>query len=546
VNVSRHASDAKTLVWGGIVAGVLLRLVNFAQQRPLWFDEISLALNIGSRSAAEMLQPLDFAQGGPPLYLLITKLSTSALGFGPLALRLPALVAGLAVLALVPVITRRIADDRATVVATWLTALSPVLLYYSNETKQYALDALVGALLLLLAIRVVNGTSTTRDRSLLTALGVAGPWISLPSVFSLGAIGLVLLVDVIRKQSPSPRWVFGSGFAWVGSLALAYLVSYRTFADDPLRGYWDNLYLTADAAVVVKRLPAVLGGLPSATFFERDFFALLPGPLRLMAIALAMLLVAIAAWRLLRGGSGRILALLLGPLALAFLAYLVRQYPFTARVLCFAAPGFVVLVAMGMVSVTRHLRPVLVAAAVAAFLVPAAYYSAMEMRDPGHSQTYARPAIDSVGTRRLASEPIYVSSDAIPVWLYYTTDWSNPDLARIRNGARVYLSGVTGQRPAGEPVILHYNRTPYNEVYGGYSGAAREVIQVQATPVLPGWGDSEMNRLKSATQSCAWVFYMNFSVPEFEAFKSGLSNAHGTIREVLFTRKIAIRHVCFA
>src|SRR4029453_15341079 len=102
----------------------------------------------------DVLSPLHLGQAAPPGYLFLVQLTTSLLGISEPALRLPALVAGILMLPLAWLAARRVLPHRAALLALALLALSPLLIYYSNEVKPYAFDGMVAALLVYLALRV--------------------------------------------------------------------------------------------------------------------------------------------------------------------------------------------------------------------------------------------------------------------------------------------------------------------------------------------------------------------------------------------------------
>jgi hypothetical protein len=64
---------ARWLTVAILAAGVVLSLAQFLFNRSLWWDEAAMALNIIHRSSAELLQPLDYAQSAPVLFLQILK-----------------------------------------------------------------------------------------------------------------------------------------------------------------------------------------------------------------------------------------------------------------------------------------------------------------------------------------------------------------------------------------------------------------------------------------------------------------------------------------
>lgn len=83
---------------GAVITGVLI-LIYFIQYlicRSMMLDESMLAFNIIRRGPLELLEPLDMAQGAPPLFLLLTDFLSQAFGHGEYVLRLIPLLSGCA------------------------------------------------------------------------------------------------------------------------------------------------------------------------------------------------------------------------------------------------------------------------------------------------------------------------------------------------------------------------------------------------------------------------------------------------------------------
>src|SRR5262245_60322507 len=73
---------------GFVVLGVLLRVVRYLLNYPLWCDESMLAANFLDRGYVDLFRPLDFRQVAPLLFLLIELSAVKLLGFSELTLRL--------------------------------------------------------------------------------------------------------------------------------------------------------------------------------------------------------------------------------------------------------------------------------------------------------------------------------------------------------------------------------------------------------------------------------------------------------------------------
>ena len=193
--------ESTRMIWFALGLGVILRLVQYLRNRSLWLDEAQLALNITHRSYAGLLRPLDYHQGAPVGFLLLEKMAIRSLGGSEYALRLLPLVAGLVSLFLFYKMAKESIRPGAVPIAVGLFVISPSLIYYSSEVKQYSTD--VACALVIYSIALVGRPSewSTYRITALGLVGAAATWISHPSVFVLAGIGATAAaVFLVRKQ----------------------------------------------------------------------------------------------------------------------------------------------------------------------------------------------------------------------------------------------------------------------------------------------------------------------------------------------------------
>ncbi len=192
-----------------IASGLLLWGINLLYGRPLFIDEANVARNLFDRGFGGLFLPLAYEQYAPPLYLVLTKVMAEAFGYGELSLRLPAFLGGLvAVYGLVRA-GEHLQLGYWGLLPLALLFVNPTVLRYVTEVKPYGMDLGVAAGLIALHLR-------TRPPVLgsWAIIGVVCPWLSLPSVFVLAAIGL----DGLRNRW---QWLWPIG-AWLVSFALLY------------------------------------------------------------------------------------------------------------------------------------------------------------------------------------------------------------------------------------------------------------------------------------------------------------------------------------
>jgi 4-amino-4-deoxy-L-arabinose transferase-like glycosyltransferase len=199
-----------------------------------------LALNITGRSFSGLLGTLDFDQVAPVGFLLLQKGVATLFGGTDFVLRLVPLVAGLASVPLMFHVVRAYGGRLSAFVALALFALSPRLVYYSSELKQYSTDVLVALTLLLLASKLLADKTGPRSFLALGVVASLAPWISHPSVFVAAAVLLTVSVAlVLRRDARRLRWAAWAAAVCAASLGVCYVVSLRHLGANPdLADYW--------------------------------------------------------------------------------------------------------------------------------------------------------------------------------------------------------------------------------------------------------------------------------------------------------------------
>lgn len=228
-----------------VCIGWLLRGRQYLFNRSLWLDEAYLAVNFLDRDLAQLLfEPLSNGQAAPLGFLALTKVLTTVLGVEDWVLRLQPLAAGLLTLLAAWGLARSTLSHRAAQ-ATFvgLLALSPVLVYYSSEFKQYHNDVLATVALLWLAARF-DLQHWSRDALILAVAGAVAIWLSHPSLFVLAGVGLVLWIEAIRQRQRA-AWlaVSGMGLVWMLAFALHHTLAMKTLAGNQhLLDFWKFAY----------------------------------------------------------------------------------------------------------------------------------------------------------------------------------------------------------------------------------------------------------------------------------------------------------------
>lgn len=179
---------------------LILRLIFFNQS--LWLDEASEALALMGKSGP--LFSYILADYQPPLYHGIAYVLTHLFGYSEFVLRLPSLISGVLVVYFVVKIGELIANYKIGVIAGILAATNPLLIYYSQEGRTYAMTTffVTASFYYLLQLLKVKSSKYSILYTLYTILFL---WTSYLSWLLLLAQGLYVLwrkrYDILLLQS---------------------------------------------------------------------------------------------------------------------------------------------------------------------------------------------------------------------------------------------------------------------------------------------------------------------------------------------------------
>lgn len=423
-----------TLV-GLVLLGIGLRGVALASDRNLWIDESMLALNLIDRAPARLLEPLDWNQGAPVGFLLLTKAVITQVGTTEFGLRLlPFLGSALGAIGFAWLAVRLLPRPAAALAAA-LFAVSPYLISYAAECKQYATDAALGVGLFAAAAGLLQGAKGFRRWAVLALAGSVAVWLSHPAAFVLGGIGTALLAEAMLKKDRSRLLAAGGTVAcWLASFAACYLLSLRHLGNNQyLLEYWDGHFLP---------LPPKSAG--DFAWLLDHFFApfAYPGGLggtEIRAGGIAAVLFLVGLWGLARERWPVAVALVL-PGCFALLASGLHKYPFAGRLLLFLVPLMVLVVARGAWAVVSGLRsagqPVAAFVLLGVLLAAPTLETYQELRRPMRYEQLD-PVLAGVRQQWRPGDRMYVYYGAVPAFTFYTRDTPFPaDAATLGTEAR--------------------------------------------------------------------------------------------------------------
>jgi len=179
----------------------------------LWHDEIySLATaRLGWR---ELLAAVG-ADVHPPLYYLLLKLSLALPLSDALALRLPSVLATIALVGLSREPILRALGRTTAIGFAWLVTFTPVVVSFSREGRMYTLAACLVTACASYALAALK-QGRRRDTALATLLGIAAGYTHYYAALTVGLFALVLLVQASARQR---RVLVGAGLITLMALS---------------------------------------------------------------------------------------------------------------------------------------------------------------------------------------------------------------------------------------------------------------------------------------------------------------------------------------
>lgn len=445
--LSRHA----IAINGILLIGGALRTYQFITLDSLWSDELSIALNVTQRGWAELLTtPLDYFQVAPVGFLAAEKLGVMILGDTEAGLRLFPYLASLAALLLFWRVSVRYLERLNRIAALSLFALSPALLWYARNAKQYSGDVAVVLALLLLALRMQEGRGGVRVGLIIGLLGGVAILFSQPAVLVAAALGAVLLVQRWRTRGRlapiialGAGWSAGALIATVTSMMVsspasrAFMAEAWEFAFFPIPwGSWRDFFW------LPRRLLAFSG-----------FFIGLFRPDTLLETAVAGLYggLALIGFPYLARRHPRAAALIFVPPTVAVLASIVRVLPLSGRTAIYMGPSLLILSMAGVEQIRGWLSPKLrqwsLYAVVLLGLAPALILPLL-LPLLNHRQP-VRPVLEEVRSQWRSGDAIYVSYGANKAMQFYGEPRGfEPWIAGGKHGGdtRAYLREVDALR----------------------------------------------------------------------------------------------------
>jgi len=199
-----------------LLVAFVLRIANLTGES-LWRDEVD-SVRFAFQPLRTILGNFTTTGFNGPLYHLSLRVWLTLAGVNDFALRYLSLVCGVALVALVYALAQRLFDRRTALVAAWLGALSPALIWYAGEGKMYTLQPLLLVLALYALVRAV-GARRSRSWWLICIVSTSFSFYT----HLLSPLFLVVAVVFFVALWPQSRAHVRGGLIALACLTLPYL-----------------------------------------------------------------------------------------------------------------------------------------------------------------------------------------------------------------------------------------------------------------------------------------------------------------------------------
>jgi len=154
----RRLTRPQLILLALVVAGAALRFATLGTQS-FWIDE-GYTVHLLRGSLGHLARGIPKTEETPPLYYVLAWLWTRPFGTSEVGLRSLSALLGMATIPIAYLLGRRLVSERAALVAGALVAFNPLLVWYSQEARSYALLVLLSGLSILLFLRARDGGSS--------------------------------------------------------------------------------------------------------------------------------------------------------------------------------------------------------------------------------------------------------------------------------------------------------------------------------------------------------------------------------------------------
>lgn len=163
--------------------GFILRIHNLGKNS-FWYDEI-VHLKVSQYNVIDLLTAKKFDFGDPPLYFVILHYWIKIFGTSEFSVRFPSLIFGVASVFFIYFLGKKLFNKEVGLVSALLMSISPLLIYYSQETRQVTLVVLLSIISMIVFKQFIENKNAKNLAlfTLISFLGCATHFSYLPILF---------------------------------------------------------------------------------------------------------------------------------------------------------------------------------------------------------------------------------------------------------------------------------------------------------------------------------------------------------------------------
>ena len=403
-----------------MAAGLAVRLLMF---RGIWLDE-AIGVDQAQMSLPAMIDDLRETDRHPPLHHLILWLTVRLLGSGELAVRLPSIIASVALVPALFVTGRALFDRRTGLVAAALGAFAPLVIWYGQEARMYALFMLLATLAVWAQVRVLRD-GRPRNWVIYAGITIALLYTHYFAVIPIMIQQLVFGIAAWKRAQhghPVRGLLTGCWLTWLALVLAATPLA--PFAHEQLAHIQvaaGTGVTSAGGAQVPQVSPSVYGVITNFVWAVWGYHTD-DAMFRIAAMWPLLMLLALAVLGKTRSAQIRVLfALALVPVVTLFVAGFVKREVFEVRYFASVVPMLLLLLARAATGM-RHRGPAL--ALTGALLVSFGVALADQQLSPANPRQYDfRGALEEIRSEARPGDLIlYAPGSLRPVVDYYAPE----------------------------------------------------------------------------------------------------------------------------
>lgn len=410
----------KQTTWFFLILGSILRGAVWLQQRSIFLDEANLIRNYVEKSYSALFGHLDYQQYAPPLFSVVTKFIFQIFGINELSAKLFPLLCGIALLFVFYALSRRLLSPFAALMAVLFVCFDKIFIDYSTECKQYATDAFVAVLLLLLSQRIDFKSFNPKKAFLWAMIRSIAIWFSMPSVFVLAGVGAYYLYAFWKnKDTKAMQQIAAVGAFWLAQFALYFYFVLNTDAkSENLQDFHRAYFLAfpplsiADLILLTTQILGIIDRSIGITF---------------LAAALSLICFLLGIKQLWQNNRA-VFCLLVLPIALTLTASTLHYYSLIARLILFFLPIFILLVFIGLDYVLQKthwiVSGILTIGFISTIVLQIQILKPFEPFTNDYSEL--KEGLDFIKKEKQPDEVLFTAHGVTPVMRYYTQYCDRP------------------------------------------------------------------------------------------------------------------------